>query len=212
VIKLKTETIFGLIKVAGADAGKLLQGQLTCDIQSLGDNQYQLAAHCNPQGRVISLFYIIHLNNAYYLLMPHNMLDITLSALKKYAVFYKSTLEDASQELTDVLQQIGNPTLFDVKTGVPRIHPQTSGLFLPHDINLDQLNAISFDKGCYTGQEIIARMQYRGKLKKRMHSTVMTTTDAPQPGADHAIGVIVDAMQYDNQCIVLYIAPIHEAE
>lgn len=208
-----TNTDFGLIKISGADASKLLQGQLTCDINALASKQYNLAAHCNPQGRVVSLFYVIHLSNAYYLLMPHNMLDITLTALKKYALFYKSTLEDGTLELPGVLTQIGNPTLFDIQAGVPRIYPETSSSFLPHDINLDQLGAISFNKGCYTGQEIIARMQYRGKLKKRMHSKTITTADAPLPGSDHNLGVIVDtAPQPDNQHLILYIAAVNEAD
>lgn len=211
-IKLHTNNRLALLKISGTDACKFLQGQLTNNVSALADRQFTLSAHCNPQGRVISLFYLIHLNDAYYLLMPEKMLPITLAALKKYAVFFKSALEDATQELTDVLTKIGNPTLFDIHAGVPRIHPETSGAFLPHDINLDQLGAISFDKGCYTGQEIIARMHYRGKLKKRMQSTTLTTDNPPQPGAEHTLGTIVDVLTQNNHCVLLYIAPITEAE
>src|SRR5687767_5330488 len=122
----------GLIKISGADAEKLLQGQLTCDVKTLVEGQPSLAALCNPQGRVVSLFYLALLNGQYYLLLPENMIDITLNSLKKYAVFYKTSLENATQDLTTVLAQLGNPTLFDLSTGVPRIHPETSGMFLPH--------------------------------------------------------------------------------
>lgn len=202
----------GLLKVCGEDAGKFLQGQLTSDVTALNHQQYSLSAHCNPQGRVISLFYLINLNNTYYLLMPLDMLTLTKDALKKYALFFKSTIEEATQELTDVLNQIDNPTLFDINTGVPRIHPETSGAFLPHDINLDLLNAISFEKGCYTGQEIIARMHYRGKLKKRMQRTTLTTNHPPQPGKDDTLGTIVDVLQQHHNCTVLYIAPLIEAK
>ena len=57
----------------------------------------------------------------------------------------------------------------DITDQLPAIYPETSGLFLPHELNLPHLGAISFDKGCFTGQEIIARMHYRATLKKRMY-------------------------------------------
>lgn len=210
--KLNTANNLSLLKISGTDACKFLQGQLTNDVSALTDRQFTLSAHCNPQGRVISLFYLIFLNEVYYLLMPSDILPITLTALKKYAVFFKSALEDTTQELTNVLAQIGNPSLFDIHAGVPRIHPETSGAFLPHDINLDKLGAISFNKGCYTGQEIIARMQYRGKLKKRMQKATFATDHPPQPGVDDKIGIVVDVSRQNNHCTVLYIAPITEAE
>lgn len=52
--------------------------------------------------------------------------------------------------------------------GVPEIGTTTSELFVPQMVNLDLLGGISFKKGCYTGQEIVARMHYLGKLKQRM--------------------------------------------
>ena len=56
-----------------------------------------------------------------------------------------------------------------IDSGIPEVSTQTSELFVPQMINLDVLNAINFKKGCYTGQEIIARMHYLGKLKQRMY-------------------------------------------
>lgn len=56
----------------------------------------------------------------------------------------------------------------EIKQGQAFLMPETVGKFLPHDINLPQLNGVSFNKGCYIGQEIIARMQYLGKLKKQL--------------------------------------------
>jgi len=169
------------------------------------------------------------------------MFEISLQALKKYAVFYKLELSDASSSLPQLLPELvtdnrrpgesrdpgliprssrgttGN--LFDIQRGIPRIYPQTSGMFLPHDINLDQLDAISFDKGCYTGQEIIARMHYRAKLKTRMFSATVnidqaSTDQAPQPGKeDNSLnGTIVDAAPINNkQYFVLFTSTIKEA-
>lgn len=59
-------------------------------------------------------------------------------------------------------------TLLDIRAGIPEITTSTSEQFLAHHLNLPELNAISFNKGCYHGQEIIARMQYRATLKKHM--------------------------------------------
>src|SRR5258708_37185821 len=83
----------GCIKIQGKDAKKFLQGQLTCDIASLSPDTLQLSAHCNPQGRVISLFYLCQHQDAFYLWMQKSMVDIALSALKKYAVFYQLNLD-----------------------------------------------------------------------------------------------------------------------
>lgn len=56
----------------------------------------------------------------------------------------------------------------DIAAGIPQVYPETSELFVAQMLNLDLLGGISFDKGCYTGQEIIARTHYRGTIKRRM--------------------------------------------
>lgn len=55
----------------------------------------------------------------------------------------------------------------DIKDALPIVTAQTSEMFIPQMLNMDILNGISFKKGCYTGQEIIARMRYLGKIKQR---------------------------------------------
>ena len=56
----------------------------------------------------------------------------------------------------------------NILDGLPQIHAETAELFIPQMVNLDLLDGINFKKGCYTGQEIIARMHYLGKVKQRM--------------------------------------------
>ena len=56
----------------------------------------------------------------------------------------------------------------DILSKIPQLSPKTQGLFLPHHLNLPELGAVSFNKGCYLGQEIIARMQYKAKIKKHL--------------------------------------------
>ena len=57
--------------------------------------------------------------------------------------------------------------LSDLCAGIARITARTSGTFLPQMLNLDRLRAVSFEKGCYVGQEIVARTQHLGRIKRR---------------------------------------------
>jgi len=67
-----------------------------------------------------------------------------------------------------------------IRAGVPVILPPTQDQFIPQMLNLDALGGISFHKGCYTGQEIVARTQYLGRLKERL--ALAHTVAAPVPG------------------------------
>jgi hypothetical protein len=78
----------------------------------------------------------------------------------------------------DSQQAHNNWLLADIRAGIPTIGPATSGEFIAQMVNLDLLNAISFSKGCYTGQEIIARTNYLGRVKRRM---LRFSTDGPPP-------------------------------
>jgi len=87
--------------------------------------------------------------------------------------------------------------LADVQAGLPAILAATSGEFVPQMVNLDLLGGISFTKGCYTGQEIVARMKYLGRVKRRM-LRFGTAAAPPLPGATlygsrGAIGQVVSS-------------------
>ncbi|GMG87584.1 folate-binding protein YgfZ [Biformimicrobium ophioploci] len=71
-----------------------------------------------------------------------------------------------------------------VRAGLPEVSAATAEQFIPQMINLQALGGVSFDKGCYTGQEVIARMQFRDANKKRMFRLVTTAGEQPQPGSD----------------------------
>ncbi len=190
----------GLLKVSGPDAEKLLQGQLTCDVTKTPC----LGAHCNPQGRVISLFWLFTEGCDFYLKMPKTLLPIALKALQKYAVFFKVSLE-----INDSLEASGSDEewkLFNIVSNIPTIYPESSEKFLPHDLNLPELGGVSFDKGCYTGQEIIARMQYKAKLKNHLTHTRIQSENTPVIGEDN----VVDFVQIDyNTYEVLMIGANH---
>ncbi|MBL8201941.1 MAG: folate-binding protein YgfZ [Chromatiales bacterium] len=72
--------------------------------------------------------------------------------------------------------------LANIRAGLPVITAATTGEFVPQMVNLDLIGGISFTKGCYTGQEIVARMKYLGRVKRRM-LRFGTATSPPPPGA-----------------------------
>ncbi|MBF0220580.1 MAG: folate-binding protein YgfZ [Gammaproteobacteria bacterium] len=78
-------------------------------------------------------------------------------------------------------------THLDIDAALPEINSQTSEAFVPQMVNLQLLDGVNFKKGCYTGQEVVARMQYLGKLKRRMYRAHCTnTTTEPQTGDELA--------------------------
>ena len=65
----------------------------------------------------------------------------------------------------------------EVRSGVPRVMAATADQFVPQMLNLELLGGVNFKKGCYPGQEVVARSQYRGTLKRR---TYLMDSDAPR--------------------------------
>jgi folate-binding protein YgfZ len=104
----------------------------------------------------------------------------------------------AAAELWTRLMQLVPPAgtqawkLLDILADLPTIYPATQDRFVPQMCNLDTLGGISFDKGCYTGQEIVARVHYRGAVKRRM-SMVRLPQEPPAPGSKIEGREIVDA-------------------
>jgi len=70
-----------------------------------------------------------------------------------------------------------------INGGIPTITAATTDQFVPQMLNWDALGGISFQKGCYPGQEIIARMRYLGRLKERLYGFHAGTDDPPDAGA-----------------------------
>jgi folate-binding protein YgfZ len=114
---------------------------------------------------------------------------------------YKPILSDAAE-------------LLDIRAGIPMIYPGTIDEILPHHANLSILEGISYNKGCYLGQEIIARMQYRGKVKKHMYRAFVQDKSIPKVGS-HVVsgsstshetpGLVVRASESDQDGFELLI-------
>ena len=93
------------------------------------------------------------------------------------------------QQLTQHAQAVGEHAwrLLDIRAGLPMIYNTTAEAFVPQMVNLQALDGINFKKGCYVGQEVVARAHYLGQLKRRMARITLATSELsveelPQPG------------------------------
>lgn len=114
-------------------------------------------------------------------------------------------------QLSAKLTPRGSPDweLLTIRAGIGEVTEQTHGLFFPHMLNYQLINAVSFTKGCYTGQEVVARMEYKGKLKRHMYRVRIDATGL-EPGtplfartgetvSQQSIGEIVNIVSLDKQ-------------
>ncbi len=151
-----------LIQVTGEDAATFLQGQLTADVKSFG-SEPKLAAWCNPKGRVIVIFECTHVGDTFTLRCPAPLVEDLIRRLSMFR--FRAKVEFSQADTSDSSQGRAAEAL---KNGIARISVAQTESYTPHMLNLDLLDAVSFDKGCYTGQEIVARTHYRGATKRRM--------------------------------------------
>jgi hypothetical protein len=105
-----------------------------------------------------------------------------------------------------------------IASGFPQVYAATSEEFVAQMLNLDVLGAIAFDKGCYTGQEVIARAHYRGRVKRRMQRFMTRAPCALKAGdtgalPDGRLVRVVEAVpQADGRCEFLAVAPLLAAQ
>ena len=204
---------FGLITIAGKNASIFLQGQLTCDMREINETRGLFGACCDHKGRMMANFFVFQQDENYYFLLPKSMIEPTIAHLKKYAVFSKVELtatdnvkavEYRGSEI--VLAEIDENTwcLANIKIGWVWIYPTTSSVLIPQMINLQRWGGVSFNKGCYIGQEIVARSEYLGKLKRHLYRANVIGNNKPMPGNKlknqngHPVGIVVEAAQREN--------------
>lgn len=108
--------------------------------------------------------------------------------------------------------------LLDIDAGLAVIHAPTLEAFVPQMVNLDRVDGVSFRKGCYPGQEIVARMHYLGKPSRRMYR-LHAAGSAPEPGtpvldeAGREVGNVVDAQAADaHGCRLLAVVQVGSSE
>lgn len=271
---------WGVLEVSGADAGKFLQGQATCDVLALTEHASSLGAFCTAQGRVLAVFRILRSGDRYLLILPRVLIGDIAKRLRLYVMRSAVTLNDASESwrclglcgpttaeldwlglgnqdsvvqhsgwmalhwpssgiaralivvqdeaLSAVQEQLRDRgmvaaeadywQLEDIRAGVPCVLPGTVEEFIPQMLNLDRLGGIGFKKGCYTGQEVVARTQYLGAVKRRMFRLVLSQgAEAPAPGSRvlaegeaQSVGTVVGAAALPGEPVELLAVLIGE--
>jgi folate-binding protein YgfZ len=99
-------------------------------------------------------------------------------------------------------------TLQEIRAGRPLITAATQDQFVPQMVNLEQLGGVDFGKGCYPGQEIVARAQYRGQVKRRMVRAQAPAGVSLAPGQEFNGGTVVDVAPAENGSELLAVMPI----
>lgn len=220
---------YSAISLSGEEQVKYLQGQVTCDINSLAQKKILTGAHCNAKGKVFSAFRLIERKDELLLLQPQSSIQQSLMELKKFGVFAKVEISQTSDikylviagaqavsAMTELFQQVPDTltpviqmqdttlvyisgkidryliidtedkiieisaaikfpiyndsvwNLLEINEGFPILSQQYIAEYVPQMLNLQAINGISFTKGCYLGQETVARMQYLGKNKRAL--------------------------------------------
>jgi len=218
-----TALSFSALTVQGADAEKFLQGQLTLDVSKLEiEGRRRPTAICNLKGRVqFGLWIQRRAEDAFELIVANDLQDSLVKHIKKYGAFSKITLSPPIT-LTPALihgqadfevearSDLGTEALewqqVAIANGQAWITAATSGLFQPQELRLHQRDGVHYDKGCYLGQEIVARLYFRAKPKAWLHR-IAGTGELPQAGQQLAADVqVVNAVTAQEGWQALVIA------
>lgn len=182
------------IKGEDAKVKEFLQGQITSDIQKVGLNTLHLSSICNQKGQIVADFMILRLADGFKVVIDKEKSKSFESELAPYAKFFKVLFKISKQNVIGFVNTSSNASMCFLKTQGLSLSISISedlvqntldhdhweaanlilknlllkqnelGAFRPSDINYDHLRT-SFNKGCFRGQEIIARMKYLGKEK-----------------------------------------------
>ncbi len=157
------------------------------DIHNVSDNAIKIGLHGFDAATLLSQFFNEIPQQAYDL--NHNNNNHTLIRLPGISPRFEIICDlKSAKEIWQALKVNCKPAgkscwdWLEIQAGIPDVYPQTQEEFVPQMLNLDLNNAISFKKGCYTGQEIVARTHYLGKIKRRTHIAHVATFTAPQAG------------------------------
>ncbi len=159
---------YSTITVSGDDAFEFLQAQLAGDLNEMSDGG--LSAWCNPKGRVICLFRARKSEAGFELALPAELADAVVKRLTMFRFRSKVefNLAASAADTLGIASSYEDWRLDNLRAGIAEILAAQSEEFTPHMLNLDLLGAVSVSKGCYPGQEIVARTHFRGATKRRM--------------------------------------------
>jgi len=222
----------GVVRVAGAEAAKLLQGLITADMNRLEKQPAIFGGLLTPQGKILFDFFVVRTDEGYLLETSREKAADLVKRLTFYKLRANATITDVSADHSVAalwggaapevappvivyqdprLAELGwraiAPQSFDWSTVGSIVAPETYhahriahgvpeggrdyafGDTFPHDALFDQMDGVSFQKGCYVGQEVVSRVQHRSTARKRV--VPLDGSEPLQPGAEVKAGEAV---------------------
>jgi folate-binding protein YgfZ len=178
----------GVIEVGGEDRLAFLQGLVSNDVTLAAPDRAVWAALLTPQGKWLADFFIVAEGERLLLDCERGQIEMLVAKLSRYRLRARATVTDRSGELGVAVAWGGDPSAdatewdaYRVSLGLPDgskdLEADKTVLL---EAGFDELNGISWTKGCYMGQELTARTRYRGLLKRRL---VQVEIDGPLPAA-----------------------------
>lgn len=189
-------------RATGPDAASFLQAQLTADLSRLADGASGFSAYCDPKGNVLALVRVIRRGDDYLLIAARDLMESLLKTLGKYVLRAKVLFEPVEAVVAGIgenerldyalepgdfsgeVEEVSDWQVRELRAGIAWLGPETSGQFLPQMLGFDRLGAVSFRKGCFPGQEVIARVRYLGKLKRLPFIASFKGTPGLEPGTE----------------------------
>ncbi|MEB3767968.1 folate-binding Fe/S cluster repair protein [Acinetobacter sp. MD2] len=179
-------------QLQGVDALKFLQGQVTVHVERVPSKAPCYTAICDLKGRIqFGLWLRQHNSEHFEIVVTQNQSEAFAKHIKKYGAFSKMTLSDAvavypqfEAEATVFIEQetdVAAWQLHAIEQGQAFIDQSTAHEFQPQELRLHQREGIHYDKGCYLGQEIVARLWFKAKPKHWLH-LVQAQGSAPAMG------------------------------
>lgn len=171
---------FSSFTLNGVDAQKFLQGQVTLNVEALAENLNRYTAICSLKGRIQFGLWLKKLNpESFEIVTTQDQAEEFAKHIKKFGAFSKMKLEQAAPvfpilkgDTTEFGTIATDITLWQqqaIQAGQAWISATTAELFQPQELRLHQREGVHYDKGCYIGQEVIARLWFKAKPKAWLH-------------------------------------------
>ncbi|AMW79670.1 aminomethyltransferase [Acinetobacter sp. TGL-Y2] len=208
---------FAQFTLIGVDAQKFLQGQVTLHVERLAENLTRYTAICDLKGRIHFGLWLTKINPEHFeIVTTQDQAEEFAKHIKKFGAFSKMKLEETGQVYPTV--QDGTTTFSAettdldawqvqaIQNGQAYIDQAIEHVFQPQELRLHQREGVHYDKGCYLGQEVIARLWFKAKPKAWLH--VIQGTGAVPVEAEqlHKSVQVVNSAAFENGYVALVVA------
>ncbi|MEN8280461.1 YgfZ/GcvT domain-containing protein [Acinetobacter gerneri] len=208
---------FSSLTLNGTDAQKFLQGQVTLNVEAMPENVSRYTAICDLKGRIHFGLWLKKINaESFFIVTTQDQVEEFAKHIKKYGAFSKMKLEETgavfpslNADTTDFSESESDISAWEVaaiQNGQAYIDQAIEGVFQPQELRLHQREGVHYDKGCYLGQEVIARLWFKAKPKAWLHA-IQGTGTAPSQGEQLNKGIqVVNSTAFENGYIALVVA------